>query len=93
LIATVCEEPVSLQQASRTDETIGVPPERRATRRATRAQDTLVKPIELCAILGRLKPFDCRRWRIVLQERFNFLVLSVKQTHIDYEIAHDRQAR
>src|SRR3954467_8115416 len=51
-VAAVGDETVRLQQASRADELVRVPPERRARSRAAGAQDALVQAVELFA-LGR----------------------------------------
>ena len=46
-ITTVSQEPISLQQASRADKSVWIPPERWATRRAAGAENTFIQPIKL----------------------------------------------
>ena len=60
-VAAIGEEAIRLQQACRPYELVRVPPERGASRRAARTQDTFIEPVELCAFLGRLQSFLCRR--------------------------------
>ncbi len=56
LVARVGDEAVGGEQPGRTDELVRVPPERRAGGRAAGAEDALVEPVELLAVLGRLQP-------------------------------------
>ena len=44
-VPTVCQKAVGLQQSCGANKAIGIPPKRRATRRAASAQDALIKPI------------------------------------------------
>lgn len=59
---------------------------RRARRRATSAEDTLVHAVELLSILLRLQEFSLRGWVVVLQERLDRLVLLVKVGEVRNEV-------
>ena len=51
-VSTVGEEAIGLEQTRGTDKPIGIPPERGTTGRATGAENALVQPIQLGALLG-----------------------------------------
>src|SRR5512139_1225113 len=58
LVARIGDEAVRLQEARRTDEAVGVPPERRARGGAARAQDALIGAVEQRAVLRALQALD-----------------------------------
>ena len=60
-ITAVGEESVRLKQTGGTNESIGIPPERGTTGRATGTQNAFIQAIQLRALLRRLQPLD--RWR------------------------------
>ena len=80
-----------MQQCSRAQELVRVPPEGRARGRAASAQDALVQTVELFTLFWRLQTLDGRSRRVVLQERLNFLVLLVEDAHIDDQVTDNRQ--
>ncbi|RMR95123.1 hypothetical protein ALP76_05479 [Pseudomonas savastanoi pv. glycinea] len=92
-VTAVSQETVGLQQRSRTQELVGVPPEGRAGSRAASAQNALVQTIELFALFRSLQTFDGRSRRVILQERLHLLVLLVEDAHIDDQVTNDRQTR
>src|SRR5690606_29360301 len=81
LVAAVSNKAICLQKASRTNEFVGVPPERRAGGRATSAQNALVETIELFARLGRLQTLFFG-WRLIVdQERLDRMILIKEMRH------------
>src|SRR5690606_37660273 len=92
LVTAVSQEAVCLQQTSRADELVGVPPERRAAGAAACTQDALVQTIQLGAIFRRLQTFDGRSWSIVDQIGFNLLELLVEDRHVNNQVADNRQS-
>ena len=59
-VTAVGKETIGLQQRSGTEELVRIPPERRATGRAARAQNALVQAIQLFALCRRLQALDGR---------------------------------
>lgn len=66
-----------------------VPPVTRTARRATRTENTLVHPIQLAAILGRLEELALCRRVVVFEEWLNGLVLLVEECEVRYEVFDD----
>ena len=54
LISTISQKPIRLQQAGRSDKSIGIPPERRTACRTASAKNALVESIELGSVFRRL---------------------------------------
>lgn len=77
---------VCLHQGGRSKVLVLVPPVRRARGRAASAKNTLVHAIELLTILLRLDVFPPLRRVIVLQIRFNRLVLLVEEREIGNQV-------
>ncbi|SAL86177.1 hypothetical protein AWB67_07134 [Caballeronia terrestris] len=92
-IAAVRNKTIGLQQTGRTDEFVGVPPEARARGRAARAQNALVKTIQLVAFFRRLQALLLRRRRVVDQVRLDRMILIKKLREVANQIAHHRQPR
>ena len=65
-IAAVGEKAIRLQQTSGADETVGVPPEGRATGGAASAKNAFVQAIQLRPVLGGLEPLNSRCRTVVL---------------------------
>src|ERR1700674_2986742 len=74
-VARIRDEAVRRKQTRGADELVRVPPERRARRRAARAQDAFVQSVELFPVFGRLQTLLFRRRRIVDQIRLDRVVL------------------
>ena len=91
-ITTVRQEAVGLQQAGRADKSIWVPPERRATRRAACTQNTLIQPIQLRSLLGRLQTLNSGSRCGVLQIGLYLFVLRIEKAHIDHQISDNWKA-
>ena len=92
-VTAVGQETIGLQQTRRADELVGIPPERRAGGRAAGAEDALIKPVQLGALLRRLQALNGRCWRVVLQVGLNLPVLLKELGHVDDQITDHRQAR
>src|SRR3546814_15653786 len=74
-IAAIDNKAIGLQQAGGAHELVGVPPERRAGRRAASTQNALVQAVELVAGFRALQtPFLGRRL-IIDQERLARMIL------------------
>src|SRR5947207_5746395 len=71
LVARIDQPAPRLQQRRRAEITLRVPPVARACCRAAGAQDALVKPVELVAVVLRLPPLLLRRGRHGLQPRLH----------------------
>src|SRR3546814_7380844 len=72
LVAAVGEPAIGLKKDRGAEELVAVPPIARAARRATGAENTLVKPVELFAFGRRLEALlAARRRRLGLQPRFD----------------------
>jgi hypothetical protein len=91
LITRVSHPAVSLHEHSRTKVFILVPPVRWARGRAASTQDTFVQSIELLTVFNCLQVLLAisRRSSLLLEERFNALVLLVKVGQIWDEILYD----
>src|SRR5262245_35481791 len=63
LVAAVDDPALCLQQRRRPEEAVAVPPVARAGGGAAGAQDALVEPVELAAVVVALPPFLLRRRR------------------------------
>ncbi|MNZ96927.1 hypothetical protein D3C78_1161440 [compost metagenome] len=91
-VAGIDKKAVGVQQARGTDEPFRVPPPGWALRRAARAQDAFVQPIQLFPVLRRLQPLD-GRWRLVVDEIGPYpLVLPVEHAHVDDQVPYHGQA-
>src|SRR6185312_12068782 len=71
LIAAVRQPTPGLQQCCRAQKALSIPPVARTSGGAAEAQDALVVPIELLAVLDGLKPFALRRWRWRFEPRLD----------------------
>src|SRR5690606_19697755 len=60
-VTAIGEEAIGLQQTGRSDELVGIPPERGTIGTAAGAQDALVQSIQLSPVLRRLQSLD--GWR------------------------------
>ncbi|SSL94618.1 Uncharacterised protein [Klebsiella pneumoniae] len=90
-IATVDQEPIRGQQASRADELVRVPPERRARGRTAGAQNTLVQPVEFLTLLRHLQMLASRRILPIIQQvRLNLLILCIELPHVHHQITDNR---
>lgn len=65
-----------------------VPPIARARRAAARTQNAFIHSVKLLAVLWRLKMLSLRNV-VVLQVRFNGLVLLVEKGEVGYEVFHN----
>ena len=90
-VARVGDEPVGLQQSRGADKLVGIPPERRAGRRAACAQDALVEAVQLLAIRRRLQTLLLGRRRVVDEVGLDRVVLLEELAHVDDEVTDDRQ--
>src|SRR5690606_1931273 len=90
-VAAVGEEAIGLQQTGRSDELVGIPPERGTIGAAAGAKDALVQTIQLRPVFGRLQSLDGRCGGIVLQPGLYLLELLVEDAHVHYQVADDRQ--
>src|SRR5439155_19283011 len=73
-------------------ELVRVPPEGRTSRRAARAEDAFVQPVELFPLFGRLQTLLFRRRRVVDQIRLDRMVLLEELAHVHDQVADHRQA-
>src|SRR5262245_24764502 len=71
LVTAVNDPTLRLQQRGGPEEAVAVPPVARARGRAAGAQDALVEPVELGAVLVALVPFLLGRRRYGLQPRLD----------------------
>lgn len=81
--------PIGLHERRRPEVLVLVPPVAGATGRAARAQDALVQPVELLAVVLRLKELALCGRVVVLEVRLDGLVLLIEQRQIGYEVLHD----
>src|SRR4029079_18170506 len=79
------------EESGRADELVGIPPERRARRRAAGAKDAFVQSVELFARLRRLQPLFFRRRRVVDDIRLDRMILLEELAHVDDQVADHRQ--
>src|SRR5204863_1599334 len=87
LVAAVGDPAIGLQQHRRPEIALAVPPIGRAGGRAAEAEDAFPQPVELFALLDRLRPFLVRRRRALgLQPRLDRAVLRVDMRQIGDEI-------
>src|SRR5262249_49316306 len=93
LVAAVGDEAVRLKEACWADELVRIPPERRARRRAARAQDALVQAVERFPVGRRLQPLLLRRRLLVHEVRLDRMVLLEELRHVDDQVAYHRQPR
>src|SRR6185437_6645009 len=93
LIAAVRQPTPSLQQCCRPQKALPIPPVARTSGRAAEAQDALVVPIELLAILDRLNPFALGRWRWCFQPRLDGSVLRQHVGEVGHEILDHVEVR
>ena len=91
-VAAVGDKAVGLQQASRADKLVRVPPKARAAGRAAGAQDALVQAIELFALFGALQALFLRRHVVVDQVGLDRVVLLEELRHVHDHVADHRQA-
>src|SRR6516225_4295200 len=77
-IARILDPARSLQERGRSEEALAVPPIARAGGRAAGANNALIKPVELLAVLVALPPFLLRRPRSALQPRLARGIMSVE---------------
>ncbi len=78
LVAAVYQPAIGLQQRGGAEIAVAVPPVGRSRRRAAGAEDALVEPVELPAVLIALAPFPFRRRRLRLQPGLSEGVLRVE---------------
>ena len=91
-IAAVGNEAVGVQQTGRTDEFVGIPPERRTGGRTTGAQNTFVQAVQLFALFLSLQTLFVGIDRIVVDDvRLNGVVLFEELGHVHNQVADDRQ--
>src|SRR5690606_16824257 len=90
-VTRVGNETIGLQQTSRTDELVGVPPERWARGRAAGAQNALVQTIALLTGFRRLQTLFLWRRSIVDQERLDRMVLVEEVGHVHDQVTDNRQ--
>lgn len=95
LITAVRYPSVSMEQGSRSQIRLRVPPIARTRSTTTSTKNTLIHPIKLLPILLTLQillPF-LRRRRLPLQPRLNTLILIVKVRHIHNQILDHKHMR
>src|SRR6478672_1004221 len=92
-VAAVRDPAGRLQQRGGAEEAIAVPPIARARGRAAGAQDALVEPVELFAVLVVLLPFLLRRRRGGLQPRLDRGILRVEIGEVRHEVLDHRLMR
>jgi hypothetical protein len=86
LVSAINHPAVSLHQDGGSEVLVRVPPVRGARCGTASAKNTLVKTIQLLAILNRLQVLTFGLGSLLLQERLNRLVLSIKLCQIRNEI-------
>src|SRR5690606_34960343 len=77
-VTAISNETIGLQQTSRTDKPIRVPPERRTGSRTASAQNALIQTIQLVTLFRRLQTLNGRHRRIVHQVRLDLFILRVE---------------
>ena len=91
-IAAVSNEAVGVQQTGRTDEFVGIPPERRTGGRAAGAQNTFVQAVQLFTLFLSLQTLFVGIDRIVVNDvRFDGVVLFEELGHVHNQVADDGQ--
>mmetsp|Transcript_30631 Transcript_30631/g.99585 ORF Transcript_30631/g.99585 Transcript_30631/m.99585 type:complete len:223 (+) Transcript_30631:1890-2558(+) len=95
-VAAVDDPAVRLEQHSGPEVLVAVPPVRRARGGAARAEDALVHPVQLGAVLLALEAFNAHLHRLTLgklEVRLDRLVLRVKVGHVHHQILDDVHVR
>src|SRR6516165_3450198 len=87
-IARILDPARSLQERSRSEEALAVPPIARAGGRAAGAKNALIKPVELLAVLVALPPFLLRRRRSGLQPRLDRGILRVEIGEVGNQVLY-----
>ena len=80
---------VSSHESGRSEVLVLVPPVTRATGRAAGAENALVQAVKLPTVLLRLQELALRGRVVVLQVRFNRLVLLVELREVRDEVLHN----
>src|SRR5690606_41552989 len=84
-IARSWDPAIRLQQNGRSEVALAVPPVARARGLAAEAQDALVKPVELGAILAALLPLGCGLRRNSLEPGLNRRQLRSEERRVGQE--------
>ena len=93
VISTIADPAISLQQNSRAQITITIPPITRAAGGATETQDAFVKTIKLFAFVLALYALSVRRRGLCFYPWLDSSILRVKLTEIRYKVLNDRYMR
>ena len=91
IVTRVLNPPIGLHKDGRSEVLVGIPPVRRARRRAASAEDALVHTVKLGPVLSTLEVFGltvCLALGI-LEPGFDGAVLFVEVTHVGDQVLHD----
>ena len=91
-ISAVGNEAVGIQQTRRTDEFVGIPPERRTGSRTAGAQNTFIQTVQLFTLFLSLQTLFVGIDRVVVNDvRLDGVVLFEELGHVHNQVADDGQ--
>jgi hypothetical protein len=93
LVAAVDQPAIGMQQRRRAEIAVAVPPVARAGGRAAGAQDALVEPVELLAVLDGDCAIPWRAVAVFVSATARSSVLGVEMRQVRHQVLHHRHVR